>query len=75
MSSLEAFLAIGRPTTFSWSESFQVSAAMAAEPPASSAPVRTIGATHFAFGRLIIVELLGDVFVQTQSSPMKLNKV
>ena len=47
---------------------------MAAEPPASSAPVRTIGATHFTFGRRIIVELLADVFVQTPSSPMNLKK-
>ena len=47
---------------------------MAAEPPASSDPVRIIGATHLTFGRRIIVELQGDVFVQTRSSPMNLNK-
>ena len=47
---------------------------MAAEPPASSAPVSTIGATHFTFGCRIIVELLADVCVQTRSSPMNLNK-
>ena len=74
MSSLEAFLRNGRSTGLSSSELFQVSAAIAAEPPASSAPVRTSGAIHFAFGLRIIVELLDVGCVQTQSCPMNLNE-
>ena len=75
ISSLEGRLpVVGKSNAFSSSELLKVSAAIAAAPPASSAPVRTIGATHFTFGRRIIVELLADVFVQTPSSPMNLKK-
>ena len=46
---------------------------MAAEPPAMTAPARTIGATHFIVEDRIIFELLGVVYRHLKPSRTNLN--